>query len=329
MTSQLKPKPTRALITGGAGFIGSHLAGHLLSLGQRVQIIDDLSTGAMANIEHLKDRPAFKYCIADVRDEPLLAELVDNAEVVYHLAAAVGVRLIVESPVKTIETNVGCTEVVLKLANKKRKKVIIASTSEVYGKNELVPFAEDHDLVLGPTVKARWAYACSKAIDEFLALAYHRARKLPVVVVRLFNTVGPGQTGRYGMVLPTFVRQALSGEPITVFGDGNQSRCFSEVGEVVTALAALAAAPAAEGQVVNVGSRQEISIKELAKLVKKLAGSRSPIKLVPYEQAYAEGFEDMPRRVPDVSKLQSLVGFTPQMGIAEIVQSVIRHYRES
>ncbi|MEW5913359.1 MAG: GDP-mannose 4,6-dehydratase [Thermodesulfobacteriota bacterium] len=319
----------RALITGGAGFIGSHLARHLLSLGQKVQIIDDLSTGAMDNIEGLKANPDFGYTIADMREEPLLAELVDGADVVYHLAAAVGVRLIVESPVKTIETNVGCTEVVLKLANKKHKKVIIASTSEVYGKNEAVPFKEDHDLVLGPTVKARWAYACSKAIDEFLALAYHRARKLPVVVVRLFNTVGPGQTGRYGMVLPTFVRQALSGEPITVFGDGNQSRCFSEVGEVVTALAALAAAPAAEGEVVNVGSNQEISIKELAKLVKKLAGSKSPIKLVPYEEAYAEGFEDMPRRVPDVGKLQRLVGFTPQMGITEIVQSVIRHYRES
>ncbi len=326
--NQLNPRPTKALITGGAGFIGSHLAAHLLEQGQEVQVIDDLSTGSMSNINHLKAHAGFGYTIADVRDEPLLAELVDGAEVIYHLAAAVGVRLIVESPVKTIETNVGCTEVVLKLANKKGKKVVVASTSEVYGKNEDVPFKEDHDLVMGPTIKARWAYACSKAIDEFLALAYHRARGLPVVVVRLFNTVGPGQTGRYGMVLPTFVQQALSGQAITVFGDGSQSRCFSEVGEVVAALAALAQSQAAVGQVVNVGSSQEISIMELAQLVKELAGSKSDIRLVPYEQAYAEGFEDMPRRVPDVTKLQELVGTVPQMGIADIAKSVIRYYRE-
>jgi len=326
--NQLKARPARALITGGAGFIGSHLARHLLSLGQRVEVIDDLSTGSISNLEPFRDDPAFSYQIADMRDLPLLAEMVDRAEVVYHLAAAVGVRLIVESPVKTIETNVGCTEAVLKLANKKGRKVIVASTSEVYGKNDQVPFGEDHDLVMGPTSKARWSYACSKAIDEFLALAYAKARRLPVVVARLFNTVGPGQTGRYGMVLPNFVRQALGGRPITVYGDGTQSRCFSEVGEVVRCLAALSQCPQAVGQVVNVGSTQEISIMGLAELVKELTGSDSPIRLVHYEQAYEEGFEDMPRRVPDVSKLKGLVGLAPEMGISEIVQSVIAYYRE-
>ncbi len=267
--NQLPPQATRALITGGAGFIGSHLAEHLISLGQKVHVVDDLSTGSIANLDSLRQHPDFGHTIADVRDEALLAELVDRADVVYHLAAAVGVRLIVENPVRTIETNIGCTEVILKLANKKRKKVIISSTSEVYGKNDQVPFSEEADLVMGATSKARWSYACSKAIDEFLALAYHHARGLPVVVARLFNTVGPRQTGRYGMVLPTFVRQALMGQPITVFGDGRQSRCFSYVGEVVEALADLAACPAAVGQVVNVGSSQEITIADLAELVKE------------------------------------------------------------
>eukprot|EP01022_Parablepharisma_sp_SALTPOND_P002723 TRINITY_DN11111_c0_g1_i2.p1 TRINITY_DN11111_c0_g1~~TRINITY_DN11111_c0_g1_i2.p1 ORF type:complete len:809 (-),score=292.58 TRINITY_DN11111_c0_g1_i2:541-2967(-) len=326
--NQLKTRPSRALITGGAGFIGSHLARHLLSLGQRVEVIDDLSTGSIANLEPLRDNPDFSYQIADMRDLPLLAEMVDRAEVIYHLAAAVGVRLIVESPVKTIETNVGCTEAVLKLANKKGRKVIVASTSEVYGKNDQVPFGEDHDLVMGPTSKARWSYACSKAIDEFLALAYAKARRLPVVVVRLFNTVGPGQTGRYGMVLPNFVRQALKGQPITVYGDGTQSRCFSEVGEVTGCLAALSQCPAAVGQVVNVGSTQEVSILGLAEMVKKLTQSDSPIKMIPYEEAYEEGFEDMPRRMPDVNKLRELVGFAPEMDIEQVVRSVIRYYRE-
>lgn len=326
--NQLKVQPVRALITGGAGFIGSYLAGHLLSQGRQVEVIDDLSTGSIANIESYKDNPDFSYTIADMREVPLLAEMVDRSQVIYHLAAAVGVRLIVESPVRTIETNVGCTETVLKLANKKGKKVVIASTSEIYGKNDLVPFREDHDLVLGPTSKARWSYACSKAIDEFLALAYWKARGLPVVVARLFNTVGPGQTGRYGMVLPSFVRQALSGKPITVYGDGTQSRCFSAVGEVARCLSSLADTPAAVGQVVNVGSTQEISILALAELVKKLAQSDSPIKLIPYEEAYEEGFEDMPRRLPDVTKLRGLVGFVPEMGIEEVVRTVIRHYRE-
>ncbi len=325
--NQLSSQPVRALITGGAGFIGSHLAEYLIAQGQMVHVVDDLSTGSIENLDALRDAPGFEHTIADVRDEPLLAELVDRSQVIYHLAAAVGVRLIVESPVRTIQTNIGCTEVVLKLANKKGKKVIVASTSEVYGKNEQVPFREDHDLVLGPTSKARWSYACSKAIDEFLALAYHRARGLPVVIVRLFNTVGPRQTGRYGMVLPTFVRQALMGRPITVFGDGSQRRCFSYVGEVVKALAALSQCQAALGQVVNVGSDQEISIAELAELVKEMAGSSSPITYVPYEEAYEEGFEDMNRRVPDTSRLRELVGFSPEMDIRSIVASVIDYYR--
>jgi UDP-glucose 4-epimerase len=326
--NQLSPKPKRALITGGAGFIGSHLAEYLIDQGQMVHVVDDLSTGSIENLDALRDNPNFSHTIADVREEQTLAELVDRSDVVFHLAAAVGVRLIVESPVRTIETNVGCTEVVLKMANKKRKKVIVASTSEVYGKNEAVPFREDHDLVMGPTVKARWAYACSKAIDEFLALAYWKARRLPVVVTRLFNTVGPRQTGRYGMVLPNFVRQALMGQPITVFGDGKQSRCFSAVDEVVHALAALAECPEAVGQVVNVGSDQEISIAGLAELVKEMTGSDSSITYVPYEQAYEEGFEDMARRVPDVAKLASLVGFTPQKNIEDIVSAVIAFYRK-
>ena len=326
--NQLAPKPVSALITGGAGFIGSHLAEHLISLGQHVHVVDDLSTGAIENLDGLRDNPAFSHNVADVRDEPLMAELVDRADVIYHLAAAVGVKLIVESPVRTIETNIGCTEVILKLANKKRKKVIVASTSEVYGKNDAVPFCEDADLVMGATVKARWSYACSKAIDEFLALAYRQARGLPVVIVRLFNTVGPRQTGRYGMVLPTFVRQALMGRPITVYGDGTQSRCFSYVGEVVEALSSLAACDEAVGRVVNVGSQQEISIADLAELVKKLTNSSSKIVLVPYDQAYAEGFEDMPRRIPDVTRLKSLVGKSPEMGIEDIAKLVIEHYRD-
>jgi UDP-glucose 4-epimerase len=326
--NQLSEQPVHALITGGAGFIGSHLAHFLLEIGQHVHIVDDLSTGSITNLDELRKHPNFGHTIADVQDEPLMAELVDRADVIYHLAAAVGVRLIVESPVRTIETNIGCTEVILRLANKKRKKVVVASTSEVYGKNDSVPFVEDHDLVMGSTSKARWSYACSKAIDEFLALAYHRARGLPVVVVRLFNTVGPRQTGRYGMVLPTFVRQALMGQPITVFGDGKQSRCFSYVGEVIECLHKLAHCPEAEGQVVNVGSRHEISIGDLAALVKELTESTSEIVKISYDKAYAEGFEDMPRRVPDVSRLEDLIGMSPQMDIADIAKSVIQYYRE-
>jgi UDP-glucose 4-epimerase len=317
----------RALITGGAGFVGSHLAELLLAQGDEVFVIDDLSTGSIDNIAHLKPHPRFHYTIDTVANEPVLAELVDQADVIFHLAAAVGVKLIVERPVYTIEANVKGTEVVLTHANKKKKLVLIASTSEVYGKNVAVPFSEDADLVLGPTVKHRWAYACSKAIDEFLALAYWKERKLPVIIVRLFNTVGPRQTGQYGMVIPNFVRQALAGEPITVFGDGTQSRSFTYVGDVVGALARLVREPRAVGRVFNVGNGEEISIRALAERVKALAGSSSEIVTIPYDQAYEAGFEDMPRRVPDISRIQELIGFSPQVQLDEILEKVIHYFR--
>jgi UDP-glucose 4-epimerase len=281
----------KALITGGAGFIGSHLAERLLADGHDVAIIDDLSTGSIDNISHLKGDRRFSYVIDSVTNEPLLAELIDRSDVVFHLAAAVGVKLIVEQPVHTIETNVHGTEVVLKHANKKKKLVFIASTSEVYGKSTAVPFREGAEVVLGATVKHRWAYACSKLIDEFLALAYWKERKLPVVIVRLFNTVGPRQTGRYGMVLPTFVRQALAGQPITVFGDGKQSRSFTYVGDVVDALVKLADEPRAVGEVFNVGNTGEVTIADLAARVKTMTGSNSPIEYIPYDEAYEAGFE--------------------------------------
>ena len=318
----------KALITGGAGFIGSHLAERFLDLGHDVAIIDDLSTGSIENIAHLKTCTRFSYVVDSVTNEPLLAEMIDRCDVVFHLAAAVGVKLIVERPVHTIETNVHGTEVVLKHANKKRKLVFLASTSEVYGKSSDVPFRENADLVLGPSEKHRWAYACSKLIDEFLALAYWKEKKLPVVVVRLFNTVGPRQTGQYGMVLPTFVRQAIAGEPLTVFGDGTQSRSFTYVGDVVDALVALASEPRAIGEVFNIGNRGEISIRDLAEQVKAMAGSDSPIRFVPYDQAYEAGFEDMPRRVPDISKLNALIGYDPKVGLEEIIRRVIEHARQ-
>ncbi len=313
----------KALITGGAGFIGSHMAEALLGGGHKVSVIDDLSTGAMDNIAHLKSDPGFDYVIDTILNAPLLAELVDRADVVFHLAAAVGVRLIVDSPVRTISTNIGGTEAVLVQAAKKGKKVILASTSEVYGKANKVPFSEGDDLVMGPTTKGRWSYAASKAVDEFLGLAYYKEKGLPVVVVRLFNTVGSRQTGRYGMVLPTFVRQALAGEPLTVYDDGNQSRCFSFVGDVVNALVELSLLDTAVGQVYNVGSDQEISILELAGLVKEMAGADSPIELIPYDQAYEEGFEDMRRRVPDLSKIKAAIGYEPSTDIRGIISSVI------
>jgi UDP-glucose 4-epimerase len=315
------------LITGGAGFVGSHLADALLAGGHDVRVLDNLSTGSFENIVHLKGRPRFDYTIDSVTNEPLLAELIDRADVVYHLAAAVGVRLIVEAPVHTIETNVHGTEVVLKHANKKKKLVLIASTSEVYGKNVAVPFREDADLVLGPTPKHRWAYACSKAIDEFLALAYWKEKKLPVIVARLFNTVGPRQTGQYGMVVPTFVRQALAGQPITVFGDGDQSRSFTYVGDVVQALIGLALEPRAVGQVFNIGNGEEITIRALAERVKALTGSASPINTIPYDQAYEAGFEDMPRRVPSIEKIHNLIGYEPKVQLDEILQRVIEYFR--
>jgi UDP-glucose 4-epimerase len=318
----------KALITGGAGFIGSHLAERLLHDGHDVQVLDNLSTGAIANIAHLKQHPGFSYAIDTVTNEPLLAEMIDRCDVVFHLAAAVGVKLIVEQPVHTIETNVHGTEVVLKHANKKKKIVFIASTSEVYGKSTDVPFREGADLTLGPTAKHRWAYACSKLIDEFLALAYWKERKLPVVIVRLFNTVGPRQTGQYGMVLPTFVRQALAGQPITVFGDGTQSRSFTYVGDVVDALIALANEPRAIGEVFNIGNTGEVSIRELADRVKAHTRSSSPIQLVPYDEAYEAGFEDMPRRVPDISKIRALIGYEPKLALDDIIRTVVEHIRQ-
>ncbi len=313
----------RALITGGAGFIGSHLSDELLARGHSVHVLDDLSTGSMENIRHLKEREDFGYTIESAHDRRVVAELVDDADVVYHLAAAVGVDLIVESPVRTIETNVHCTEVVLAAANKKHKPVLIASTSEVYGKATKFPFAESDDLVLGSTDTGRWAYACSKAIDEFLALAYWKEKRQPVVVARLFNTVGARQSGSYGMVIPRFVRQALAGEQISVFGDGKQTRCFCHVADVVRALADLMTETKPWGEVVNIGSTEEISMLELAERVKKLTGSESEIGTVPYEEAYGEGFEDMRRRVPDLSKAEELIGWRPERDLDTILRDVI------
>ena len=315
----------RVLITGGAGFIGSHLADAYVSRGDEVFVIDDLSTGTIENIQHLKKNPRFHYTIESVHNQPVTAELVDQCDVVFHLAAAVGVKLIVESPVRTIETNVRGTEVVLALANKKKKRVLVASTSEVYGLSTDVPFREDGNLVMGATTKGRWSYACSKAIDEFLALAYWREKKLPTTIVRLFNTVGPRQTGRYGMVIPTFVKQALAGRPITVYGDGSQTRCFGYVGDIVTALVKLMDHPEAVGQVFNIGSDQEVSILGLAERIKELTRSNSEIVFVPYDEAYEEGFEDMPRRVPDTQKVRELVGFSPQIDLDGILRSVIEY----
>jgi UDP-glucose 4-epimerase len=317
----------RILITGGAGFIGSHLAEALLGDGHEVFALDDLSTGSIDNIAHLKGRPGFHYTIDSVFNEPLVAEMVDRADVVFHLAAAVGVKLIVEKPVHTIETNVHGTEVILKHAAKKKKLVFIASTSEVYGKSVQVPFREDSDLVMGATTRHRWAYACSKALDEFLALAYWKEQKQPVIVMRFFNTVGPRQTGQYGMVVPTFVRQALQNEPITVFGDGTQQRSFTYVGDVVDALLKLMVSPKAIGEVYNVGNTEEVTIRGLAERIKARTGSRSEIVLIPYDQAYEAGFEDMPRRVPDLSKIHKAIGYAPRVQLDEIIERVVEEKR--
>lgn len=313
------------LITGGAGFIGSHLAERLLERGDQVLLMDNLSTGSMENIRHLKKFDRMHYFLEPLENRQLLAELVDEADVIFHLAAAVGVKLIVESPVRTIETNVNGTQMVLEAACRKRKLVFAASTSEVYGKNTNVPFHEDADLVLGPTTKGRWSYAASKALDEFLALSYWKEKGLPVVIARLFNTVGPRQTGRYGMVLPNFVRQAMEGAPITVYGTGRQSRCFCDVRDAVEALLRLAAMDQAVGEVVNVGNDQEVTIESLALLVKERTGSASPIEYIPYDQAYEPGFEDMFRRVPCLDKLESLTGFRPRTALPEIVDRVVSY----
>lgn len=315
------------LITGGAGFIGSHLADSLLAAGNTVTVIDDLSTGSIRNIAHLREHKRFRYVIDTMMNAPLLAELVDDADLIFHLAAAVGVQLIVESPVRTIETNIQCTELLLQIAAKKKKKVIVASTSEVYGKSTAIPFREDGDLVIGATTRGRWSYACSKAIDEFLAIAYWREKQLPTVVVRLFNTVGPRQTGQYGMVIPRFVTQALANEPITVYGDGSQSRCFTHVADAVRALTSLMHADKAVGHVFNIGNDQEITILDLAECVREAAGSTSEITFQSYADAYEENFEDMPRRVPAIDKIHCTVGWSPQISMDGILTSVIDYYR--
>jgi UDP-glucose 4-epimerase len=315
------------LVTGGAGFIGSHLSEGLLSDGHRVLIIDDLSTGSFENIQHLKSNPSFEYFLESVTNRQVMAELVDRADVVFHLAAAVGVQLIVESPVRTIETNIRGTEVVLELANKKKTPVLITSTSEVYGKSTKFPFSEEDDLVLGATTRGRWAYACSKALDEFLGIAYFHERGLPVCITRLFNTVGPRQTGRYGMVLPRFVKQALSQFPITVFGDGSQSRCFSDVSDVVWALTRVVEKKEAWGQVFNIGGQEEVSMLELANRVRDQLGSESEIVFVPYNEAYERGFEDMPRRLPDIMKIRKLIGFEPRTPLSRSIERIADYFR--
>ena len=318
----------RYLITGGAGFIGSHLAERLLDKGDHVVLLDNLSTGSMENIRHLKAHERLEYHLDGIENRQLLAELVDDADVIVHLAAAVGVKLIVESPVRTIETNVNGTQLILDAACKKKKLVLIASTSEVYGKNTQVPFHEDADLVLGPTTKGRWSYAASKALDEFLALAYWREKGQPVIVARFFNTVGPRQTGRYGMVLPNFVKRALDNAPIEVFGNGQQSRCFCDVRDTVEALLRLIPVDRAVGQVINIGNTEEVTIENLARIVKHRTASRSSIEYVPYDQAYEPGFEDMMRRVPSIEKLQSLTGFRPQTSLTEIIDRVSAYFRQ-
>jgi len=318
----------RVLITGGAGFVGSHLAETLLQRGQHVTIIDDLSTGSMENFAPIRQLPHFRFAIETIMNEAVMDRLVSECDMIYHLASAVGVELIVNRPVEVIERCILGSEVVLKIANRYKKKVLITSTSEVYGKSSKVPFSEDDDRILGPTTKSRWSYSCSKAIDEFLALAYHKEKQLPVVLVRLFNTVGPRQTGQYGMVVPRFVQAAMSHQPIRVYGDGAQSRCFGYVGDVVNAMIALMNHPEAVGQIFNIGSNEEITITELAQKVKTLTGSKSEIVKIPYEQAYEQGFEDMARRVPDLTKIKKLIGYTPKTKLDEIIVRVRDYFAE-
>jgi UDP-glucose 4-epimerase len=319
----------RALVTGGAGFIGSHLTEALLQAGHDVAVLDDLSTGRRANLVSVEAHPQLEMVEGSVTDESLVRKLVAAADVVYHLAAAVGVRLILDKPVGTIETNIVGTETILRAAREGLPRVVLASTSEVYGKNDRVPLSEDDDRVLGPTTKSRWSYACSKAIDEFLALAYYHEHGVPVTIVRFFNTIGPRQTGRYEMVVPRFVRQALDGEPITVYGDGRQSRCFTDVEDTVRATIALSLAPAAIGEVFNVGTTNELTIETLAERVRVLAQSAAPIVRVPYEEAFKPGFEDLRRRVPDIRKAERVVGYRPRVSLDETLTRVIAYLRET
>ncbi len=317
----------RALITGGCGFIGSHLAQALLERGDHVTVVDDLSTGQFENIAHLVGRPGFQFAIETIINEAVMDRLVSECDLIYHLAAAVGVELIVSDPVRVIETNIQGTEVILRIGARYRKQVLLASTSEIYGKSEEIPFREDADRLLGPTTRSRWSYACSKAMDEFLALGYAKKFSLPVVIMRFFNTVGPRQTGRYGMVVPRFVRQALLSQPITVFGDGQQSRCFTDVQDVVRAVIGLADEPRARGQVFNIGSTNEVTIEELARRTVALAQSASPIVHIPYAQAYEEGFDDMRRRVPDITRIKALIGWEPRLSLEDTLQRVIAFTR--
>jgi UDP-glucose 4-epimerase len=317
-----------ALITGGAGFIGSHLAERLLNNGYTVTIIDNLSTGQLKNLAALESHPCFHAAYEDIRNVVVMDRLVSECDVIFHLAAAVGVQRIIQEPIETIETNIGGTEVVLKTARRYRKKVMIASTSEVYGKGARFPFSENDDCVLGPTIRNRWSYAASKMVDEFYALAYHKEVDLPVVIFRLFNTVGPRQRGQYGMVLPRFVRWALTNEPIQVYGDGEQTRCFCSVHDVVEAVHDLSEAPKAIGEVYNIGSNREISILELAKRVKARANSASEIQMVPYEEAYEAGFEDFRRRVPSLEKIHGAIEWEPTMQLDDTIDQIIAYIQE-
>ena len=310
------------LITGGMGFIGSHLAETLLERGHQVTVVDDLSTGRFENVAHLTDHPRFRFAIETILNETVMDRLVSECDIIVHLAAAVGVQLIVDRPTHTIETNVLGTRAILRMANRYRKRTLIASSSEVYGKGIRVPFREEDDVVLGPTSKSRWSYAASKMLDEFLALAYWQEWQLPTVVMRFFNTIGPRQTGRYGMVVPRFVEQALRGEPITVYGDGTQSRAFCDVADVVRAVVGLSEHPQAVGQVFNIGNTREITIRDLAELVRRELGSSSPIVFIPYERAYGPGFEDMRRRVPDIGKIRTLLGWEPQIPLEESIHRI-------
>jgi len=320
----------RYLVTGGAGFIGSHLSEHLVALGHEVLVLDDLSTGRHSNIAALEARPdRFRFILGSVTDSALVTECIRECDAVFHLASAVGVKLIIDQPVKTIETIVNGTDVILRACARYRRPVLITSSSEVYGKSEKVPFAEEDDRLMGSTTQRRWSYACAKALDEFLALAHWYEYRLPVVVVRLFNTVGPRQTGQYGMVVPRFVRQALDGEPITVYGDGEQTRCFAHVLDVVEALPRLFDLPAARGQIYNLGSNEEVTIRALAERVKRLTGSASPVVLVPYDKAYTTGFEDMRRRVPDLTKIRAAIGYEPKRNLDTILRDVIEDFRRA